>query len=118
MELARDLGQVREATIENSISAQILQALWRIADQESATNDQADVALAPKVLADRLQGELGWNSLSTRHLATILAPLGLHAQKTRQGTKVIRAYHLKPSELAEFCERYGSRDEKGNEKHV
>jgi Protein of unknown function (DUF3631) len=118
IELARDLGQVREATIENSISAQIIQALWRIADQEGAANDQADIALAPKVLADRLQGELGWNSLSTRHLATILTPLGLHAQKTRQGTKVIRAYHLKPSELAELCERYGNGDEKGNEKHV
>ena len=115
--LARDLGQVREGTLENSTMAQILQALCRIAEHESIPNQTA-VALAPKVLADRLLRELEWSSLSARYLATILAPLGLHAQKTRQGTKVIRAYHMKPNELAELCERYGSVDENGNEKNV
>jgi hypothetical protein len=115
--LARDLGQVREGTIEHSTAAQILQALCRIAEHGSVPNQTA-VSLAPQELANQLRETLKWSSLSTRYLATLLAPLGLHAQKTRQETKVIRAYHLKLDELAELCERYGSVDEKGNENNV
>jgi hypothetical protein len=118
LDLARDLGQVRDGTLESSTAAQIIQGLLDIASEDSTINGHPDVIIAPKVLADRLKEKLEWQSLSPRHLAICLVPLGLYAQKTRQGTRVIRAYHLKPSELTELCERYSNGEEKGNEKHV
>jgi len=118
IELARDLGQVREGTIELSTTAQILQALHQLTGQEKTSHDGDDIVITPAVLAERLKAVLDWNSLTPRYLATILAPLSLHAQKTRQGAKVIRAYHLKSSELTELCERYDSGDEKQNEKNM
>jgi Protein of unknown function (DUF3631) len=118
LDLARDLGQVRDGTLESSTAAHIIQGLLDIASADSTINGRPDVIIAPKVLAGRLKEKLEWQSLSPRHLAICLAPLGLYAQKTRQGTRVIRAYHLKPSELTELCERYNNGEEKGNEKNV
>jgi hypothetical protein len=110
--LAKDLGQVRDGTLEHSTAAQILHALCRLATEESAMHSADAIAIPPAALAEKLKAALGWQSLTPRHLATCLAPLSLHAQKTRQGARVIRAYHLKRDELMELSERYGNGDEK------
>jgi hypothetical protein len=113
IELAHDVGQVRVSASEHSTAALMLQALKDIV---VGCNDQS-VDLTPTDLANRLKERLGWDRLIPRYLATCLAPLDLHAEKTRQGTKVIRAYHLTLGELTEICERYGIGDEK-DEKNV
>jgi Protein of unknown function (DUF3631) len=109
--LACVLSQVRDGTTEDSIAMLVVKALQTILAlkrHEGLVESTEAVTLAPTDLASLLKGQLGWEKLSPRTLATLVNPLGFYSKHTRDGERG-RRYHLTEEALAELSARYGER---------
>lgn len=117
--LAFDLCQVRDGAAGDSTVIQVIQALQAIIfdrQQEGLFQGESAFKLTPTELAGLLKAKLDWKGLSTKGLATLLNPLGLCSKSTKQGGKVVKAYHLTDQNLAELGERYAQPEPEESEK--
>lgn len=114
MSLAKALGTVREHSGGHAITGQIIHELYQLAADPQSP---AGVDLEPVALAERLRVALSWEKLSSKYLADLLGPLGLHSERVKMQGTTKRMYRLRVSELAELSERYGpdETDEKKDE---
>jgi hypothetical protein len=103
MSLAKDLGTVREHTGGHAITGQIIHELSRLAADPQSPEG---IDLEPVALAERLRMALNWEKLSTKYLADLLGPLGLHSERIKTQGTTKRMYRLRVNELAELSERY------------
>jgi len=101
-ELACDLCQSRDGAAEDSTTAQLLKVLQAV----MAERQQSEITLPPTELVVLVKEKLGWERLSTRGLAGLLAPLGLYSKHIRSETRG-RRYHLSVAMLNELATRYG-----------
>ena len=102
LEVARQVGTVREAEAEAGTTARLLEAL------EAICQDRGE-AIAPADLLAALRARPGWDWLkTTRRLAGLLNPLGLYRQQVWDGKRRRWAYVLEAGQLSDLLVRYGA----------
>ena len=102
LEVARQVGTVREAEAEAGPTARLLEAL------EAICQDRGE-AVAPADLLAALRARPGWDWLkTTRRLAGLLNPLGLYRQQVWDGKRRRWAYVLEAGQLSDLLARYGA----------
>lgn len=101
LDVARELGSVRDADTEAGTTARLLDAL-------DAIRMASDDILAPADLLKALRERPGWEWVkTTRRLAGLLNPLGLVRQQIRDGGRRRWCYILEADQLADLGARYG-----------
>jgi hypothetical protein len=102
LEVARQVGTVREAEAEAGTTARLLEALAAIRQDQGET-------IAPGDLLAVLRAQPGWDWLkSPRRLASLLNPLGLYRQQVWDGKRRRWAYVLEAEQLGDLLARYGA----------
>jgi hypothetical protein len=102
LEVARQVGTVREAEAEAGTTARLLEVL------EAIRQDQGET-IAPGDLLAALRARPGWDWLkSPRRLANLLNPLGLYRQQVWDGKRRRWAYVLEAEQLGDLLARYGA----------
>ncbi len=100
LDLARDLGTVRDADAEAGTTARLLEALETI-------RTKIGEMPAPAELLEALRTRPGWEWLkSTRRLAGLLNPLGIVRQQMWNGGRRRWCYALDAEQLADLRARY------------
>lgn len=109
LDVARDLGSVREADTEAGTTARLVQALEAI---RARGIDQP----SPAELLDALHARPGWEWVkSPRRLAGLLNPLGIVRRQLWNGGQRRWGYVLDAGQLADLRERYGGGAERAAE---
>ncbi|MBI1734681.1 MAG: DUF3631 domain-containing protein [Candidatus Rokubacteria bacterium] len=109
LELARDLGSVRDADAEGGTTARLLGVL-------EAIRAELGEAPAPADLLKAIRERPDWDWLkNTRRLAGLLNPLGIVRQQIRDGGRRRWCYVLDGDQLADLQARYGSGGNVGDE---
>jgi hypothetical protein len=109
LDLARDLGTVRDADNEAGSTARLLEAL-------EAIRAQLGEAPTPGAVLEALRARAGWDWVkSTRRLAGLLNPLGIARRQIRDGGRRRWCYVLDADQLADLQARYGPRVDTSDE---
>ncbi len=102
LDLARDLGTVRDADAEAGTTARLLEALEALRAELGETP-------APAELLGALRARPGWDWLkSARRLAGLLNPLGIARRQLWNGGQRRWCYVLDAGQLADLRARYGA----------
>jgi hypothetical protein len=102
LDVARELGTVRDADTEAGTTARLLEAL------EAIRMELGDTPV-PAELLDALRSRAGWDWVkSTKRLAGLLSPLGLTRRRLREGGRLRWAYVLDAERLVDLKARYGT----------
>ena len=102
LDLARDLGTVRDADADAGTTARLLEALEAIRTKVGETP-------APGEVLEALRARPGWEWLkSARRLAGLLNPLGIARRQLWNGGRRRWCYVLDAGQLADLQTRYGA----------
>ena len=105
LDVARELGAVREAEADTGTTARLVEALATI---QAGSGD----TITPADLLEALRARSGWGWVtSTRRLAGLLNPLGITRRQLWNGKRRWWGYRLDVEQLQDLQARYGASPE-------